>query len=109
MLLSKSSCVCIPCFESVAPKVCLAKVPFFPFFGPDMNTEMSVVIYMYLKHSQEYIDSKYIWLHVSNAIGSSVSAEIQFLAFLALHRERKRCGKVEPCPYYSQSKVIHAY
>ena len=33
MLLSKSSCVCIPSFKSVAPKVCLTKVPFVtPFF-----------------------------------------------------------------------------
>ena len=31
-------------FYSVAPKVCLAKVRFWP----DMNTEMGVVIYMYL-------------------------------------------------------------
>ena len=39
MLLSKSSCVCIPCFKFVAPKVCLAKVPFLAFFGPNMNTK----------------------------------------------------------------------
>ena len=56
MLLSKSSCVCIPCFKSVAPKVCLAKAPFLAFFGPDMNTEMGVVIYMHvLKYFPEYI------------------------------------------------------
>ena len=35
----------------------------FGFFGPDMNTEMGVVIYMYLKHSPVYINSKYIWVH----------------------------------------------
>ena len=46
MLLPKLICVCIPCFKSVAPRVCLAKVPFLAFFGPDMNTEMGVVIYM---------------------------------------------------------------
>ena len=50
-------------------------------FGPDMNTKMGVVIYMYLKHSSDYIDPKYIWVHGSNSLGSSVSAEIPFLAF----------------------------
>ena len=62
MLLRKSICVCIPCFKSFAPRVCLAKVPFLAFLGPVMNTEMGVVIYMYLKHSPYYIDSKYIWV-----------------------------------------------
>ena len=30
-----------------------------------MDTEMGAVIYMYLKHSPDYIDSKhiYIWVH----------------------------------------------
>ena len=53
MLLPKSICVCIPCFKSVAPKV-------WSIFEPDMNTEMGVVIYMYLKHSPDYIDFKFI-------------------------------------------------
>ena len=61
MSLPQSSCVCIPCFNLVAPRVCLVKVPFWPIFGPDMKTEMGVVIYMYLKHSPGYIDCKYIW------------------------------------------------
>ena len=61
MLLSKSSCVCIPCFKSVAPKVHLAKVPFLALFGPDMKTEMGMIIYIYLKHSPGYIDSNYIY------------------------------------------------
>ena len=63
MLLRKSICVCIPCFKSVSPRVCMAKVPFLAFFGPDMNIEMGVIIYMYLKHSPDYIDSKYISVH----------------------------------------------
>ena len=63
MLLSKPSCVCIPCFKSVAPKVCQTKVPFVTIFGPDMNTKMSAVIYMYLKYSSDYTDSKYIWVY----------------------------------------------
>ena len=32
MLLPQSSCVCIPSFRSVTPRVCLVKVPFFGFF-----------------------------------------------------------------------------
>ena len=48
MLLPKSSCVCIQCIKCVTPWVCLAKVSFLAFFGPDMKTEMGVIIYMYL-------------------------------------------------------------
>ena len=77
-ILAKSSCVCIPCFKSVAPRICLVKVPFLAFLGPDMETEMSVVIYMHLKHPPDYIDSKYIyiWVYGSKSLGSSVVAEI---------------------------------
>ena len=39
---------------------------------------MGVVIYMHLKHTPDYIDSKYIWIHESNSLGSSVLAEIPF-------------------------------
>ena len=41
----------------------MAKVPFLVFGGPDMDTEMGVVIYMYLKHSPDSNDSEYIWVH----------------------------------------------
>ena len=109
MLLSKSSCVCIPSFKSVAPKASLTKVSFVAIFFPHRNTKIGVVIYMYSKHSPDYIDSKYIWVHVSNSQGSSVFAEIPFLAFLTLHQERKRCGQVGPSTCYSQSEVIYAY
>ena len=68
---------------------------------------MGVVVYMDLKYSADYVDSKYIWVHGVNSIGSSVFAEIPFLAFLALHRER--CCQVGPSPCYSQSEVIYAY
>ena len=67
---------------------------------------MGAVIYMYLKHSPDYIDSKYIRVHGSNSLGSGVFTEIPFLAFLVLHRERKRCGQVGPSPCYSQSGHI---
>ena len=55
-----------------------SKYHFWAYFG---KTEMGVVIYMYLKHSPDYIDYKYIWVHGSNSLGSSVFAEIPFLAF----------------------------
>ena len=78
-------------------------------FGTNMKPEMGVVIYMYLKHPPDYIDSKYIWVHRFNSLGSSVFGEIPFLASLALHRERKRCGQMGTSPCYSQSEVVYAY
>ena len=49
MLLSKSSHACIPCIKSVAPRVWSGQST---IFGPDMKTEMGVVIYMYLNIPQ---------------------------------------------------------
>ena len=92
MLLPKSSCVFLPCINSVAPRVYCPKYHFFP----DMRTEMGVVISMYLKHSLDYIDSTYIWVHLSTSLGSSIMIEIPFLTFLALHREGRRCDQVGP-------------
>ena len=40
MLLPKSTCVCISCIDSVAPRVCWPKYHFWP----DMKIEMDVVI-----------------------------------------------------------------
>ena len=37
MLLPKSGYVYIPYIKSVAPRVCLAKVPFLASFGPDIQ------------------------------------------------------------------------
>ena len=74
-----------------------------------METEMGVVIYMYLKHSPDYIDFKYIWVHGSSSLGCNVSVEISFLVLLALHRERKRCVLVGPSLRYSKSEVVYAY
>ena len=87
----------------VWPKYC-----FWPFLGMTVEKEMGVIIYMYLTHSPDYIDFRYMgsW---SNSLGSSVFAEIPFLALLALHRERKRCGQVGPSPCYSQSEFVYAY
>ena len=84
-------------------------VPLLALFWPDMNIEMGIVICMYLKHSSGYIDSKYICVHWSNSLGSSVFAEILFLALIALRREKKRCGQVGPSPCYSQSEVAYTY
>ena len=57
---------------------------------------MGVVIYMPLKHPPDCIDSKYIWVHGSNSLGSSVLAEIPFLAFLALHRKGRGVARWDP-------------
>ena len=56
-MLITSSCVCIRCIKYVTPRVCLIKVPLLASFGPDMKIEVGVVIYRYLKHSPDYIDS----------------------------------------------------
>ena len=71
MLLPKSSCIFLQCFKSVSPRVYLAKVAFLPFLGLHEN-RMGGVIYMFLKHSADYIDSKYIWVHGSNSLDSSI-------------------------------------
>ena len=81
MLLPNLSCVCIPCFRFVVPRVYLTTYYILTCFRPGINTEMGVVIYMYLKHSSDYIDSKYVLVHESHSIGSSAFAEISFLAF----------------------------
>ena len=33
-----------PCIKSVTPRVCLAKVSFLAFLGPDMKTKMIILI-----------------------------------------------------------------
>ena len=58
-----------------------SKYHFWPLFGPDIKNRMGVVIYMYLKHSPDYIDSKYIWVHGSNSLGSSVLLKYHFWHF----------------------------
>ena len=59
MLVPKLSCVCIPCFNLLLQWFVLSKVPFLAFFWPDIKQNVCV-IYMYLKHSPDYIDSKYV-------------------------------------------------
>ena len=44
MLLPKSSYVYIPYIKSVAPRVCVAKVPFLAPLEHDIKTEVGVVI-----------------------------------------------------------------
>ena len=40
MLTPMSSCACAPSFKSVAPKICLNKVPFVAIFLPDRNKKL---------------------------------------------------------------------
>ena len=61
-------------------------------FWPDLNTERGVVIYMYLKHFPDEFDFQIYRVHRSNSLGPSVIYEVPFLACLALHNERRRCG-----------------
>ena len=84
------SCVAKRGPAHVIPKVKLC----MHTMNKSVASRVCLIIYRYLKHSPDYIDSKYIWVHGSNSLGSSVFAEIPFLAFLALHREKKRCGQV---------------
>ena len=43
---------------------------------------MHVVLYMYLKHSTDHIDSKYIYSFMGLTLLGFIVAEIPFLAFL---------------------------
>ena len=65
MSLPKSNNLCIPCFKSVAPRIFLAEVPFLGL----TRKKKVLVIYMYLKHSSDYIDTKYILVHGFNSLG----------------------------------------
>ena len=50
-----------------------------------------------------------MWVHGSISQGLGVFAEILFLVFLALDRERKRCSQVGPSTRYFHSEIIFAY
>ena len=104
MLLPKSSCVCIPCIKSVIPRVCMAKYHFWH----NMNTEMGVIIYMYLKHSQIKLIPK-LWVHGSNSLDSSSFADTTFLASLALHRKKKEVWPDGTQPMLFHSGVSYTY
>ena len=99
MILPKSSCVCIPCFKFVISRgVVLDKVLIFWFlflFCFFVFLEGGVARHKHrnrcdhiqvLQNFQDYIDYKYIWVHGSHSLGSSIFAQIPFLAFLAIHR-----------------------
>ena len=51
---------------------------------------MSVVIYMYLNHSPDYIDSKYIYVHGQTPYVQMFLLIYTSWHFLALHREWKQ-------------------
>ena len=96
MLLPHSSCVCISCFKSVAPQVCLAKVPFLAFFGNDMKPEMGVVIHMYLNIPQTiFISNIYGFMGLTPLV-LNVFAVIPYLTVLSSYRQRKRYGQWNP-------------
>ena len=62
---------------------------------------MGVVIYRYLKHSPDYIDSKYIWVHGFSSLGSNVFAEIPFFSIFSLTQ-----GKEEVQPSGKQPMLL---
>ena len=81
MLLPKSSCVCIPCFKVCCFKDLSGQSTIFGLYLGLTGKQKGVVIYMYLEHSPGYIDSKYIWIHGSNSLGSNVSLKYHFCHF----------------------------
>ena len=112
MLLPKSSCVCIQCFKSVVPRICLVRVPFLAFLGAWHGNRNGWGHIHALKTSPRlyWFLNIYIWVYVSNSLGSSVLAEIPFLAYLALHREGICVARsLGPSPCYFQSEVVYAY
>ena len=89
MSLQMSSCVCIPYIKSCSSKGLSGPSTIFGFFLARHKTVMGVVLYMYLKYSTDYIDSKYIWVHRSNSLGFFV-AEIPFLTFFPFTLEKEQ-------------------
>ena len=72
-----------------------------------MNTGLGVVIYMYLKHFPDYIDSKYISVQCLPPLVKCFCWYAIFGIF-NLTQEKKVCpGGPSPC--YSQSEVVYAY
>ena len=70
--------------------VCCSKglsglVQFLAFFWHDMKTEMGVIIYIYLKHSLDYIDSNYIRVHWSDSLSSVFFLQYHFWHFSFTH------------------------
>ena len=58
MLCPELSCIYIPIFRSVAPRVCLAKVPFLALHECRKGCGLINII----KRSPGNTDSKYIWV-----------------------------------------------
>ena len=50
------------CMHTMFYVCCSKGLSFQSTLWPDINTEMGVVIYMHLKHSPDYIDSKYVFM-----------------------------------------------
>ena len=62
----------------------------FGLFSPDIKSEMGVVNCMYLKHSPDYIDSKYIWVYESNSLGSGVFVEIPIIVIFSITQVKEQ-------------------
>ena len=82
MLLLESSCVCKPCFRSVAPRVCLAKVSFLTFFhhhynhftdfSPPVLAKMMLLTYIRMdKHTYKWTDLLFMFIEVCIFTNSS--------------------------------------
>ena len=69
-------------------------------FRPNIKTVMGVVLYMYLKRSTDYIDSKYIWVHGSNSLGFFLLLKYHFGIFCLTQ------GKEEVWPSGTQPRLI---
>ena len=70
---------------------------------------MGVVIYMYLKLSPECIDSKYIWVHGSISLGSSVFTEILFFGIFSLTQGKEEVWPGGTQPMLLHSQVVYTY
>ena len=79
------------------------------FFGHDIKTEVGVVVYIYLIYFPDHTDSKYIWVQWSNSLGSSVFAEIPFLAFLAFHTGKGDVARWDSAITFGQNDGINIH
>ena len=75
-----------------------------------MNTEMGVVIYMYLKHSPDYMDSKYILVHGQTKLlrFKCFCLYTTFGIFSHTH-DKEEVWPDETLPMLSQSEVVYAH
>ena len=85
MSLQTSSCICILYIKSCSFKGLSGRSTIFGFFSACHKTVKGVVLYMYLKHSTVYIDSRYIWVHGSTPKGFFWLLKYHFGIFSLTH------------------------